>query len=96
MRLAYRFVGPQFSEEANIVAEDITGRIGRIDSYAVADATIHYRHRPSGLTFRITGKNLFDSDFVVARRPEGIFTGGYQQFLFGIRWDYAATPKPAL
>lgn len=87
---AFRYVGPQFSDEANTVAEDVTGRIGRIAGYGVADATVHYRHRPSGLTFRLTGKNLFDSDYIVARRPEGIFTGGYQQFLFGVRWDYEA------
>jgi Fe(3+) dicitrate transport protein len=96
---AVRYVGPQFSDEANTVPEDVTGRIGRIDGYAVADATVHYHHRPSGLTFRLTGKNLFDSDFIVARRPEGIFTGGYQQFLFGVRWDYEARaaeqPSPA-
>jgi Fe(3+) dicitrate transport protein len=89
----YRYVGPQFAEEANLVPEDVTGRIGRIDGYHVVDATIHYRHRPSGLSFRLTGKNVFDSDYIVARRPEGIFTGGYQQFLFGLRWDYDARPK---
>ena len=93
-QVAFRYVGPQFSDEANTVPEDITGRIGRIDGYGVADATLHYHHRPSGLTFRLTGKNLFDSDFIVARRPEGIFTGGYQQFLFGVRWDYEARPEP--
>lgn len=87
-QVAYRYVGSQFSDEANTVDEDITGRIGRIDGYHVVDATVHYHHRPSGLTFRITGKNLLDSDYVVARRPEGIFTGGYQQILFGLRWQY--------
>jgi outer membrane receptor for ferrienterochelin and colicin len=94
-QVAYRYVGPQFSEEANLVPEDVTGRIGRIDGYHVVDATLHYRHRSSGLTFRLTGKNLFDSDYIVARRPEGIFTGGYQQFLFGIRWDYEQASKSA-
>lgn len=94
-QVACRYVGPQFSDEANTAAEDITGRIGRIDGYGVADATVHYHHRPSGLTFRLTGKNLFDHDFIVARRPEGIFTGGYQQFLFGLRWDYEARPAEA-
>jgi Fe(3+) dicitrate transport protein len=86
-QLAYRFVGPQFSDEANTIAEDVTGRIGRIDGAHVVDATLHFHHRPSGLTFRLTGKNLLDSDYVVARRPEGIFTGGYQQLLFGVRWQ---------
>ena len=38
-QLAYRYVGPQFSDEANTVPEDVTGRIGRIDGYGVADAT---------------------------------------------------------
>jgi Fe(3+) dicitrate transport protein len=94
-QIAWRFVGPQFSDEANTIPEDITGRIGRIGAYTVTDATVHYHHRPSGLTFRLTGKNLFDSDFIVARRPEGIFTGGYQQFLFGVRWQYDAKPPNA-
>lgn len=94
-QLAYRYVGAQFSDEANTVEEDITGRIGRIDGYHVVDATVHYHHRPTGLTFRLTAKNLLDSDFIVARRPEGIFTGGYQQFLFGLRWQYGTTPPPA-
>jgi Fe(3+) dicitrate transport protein len=91
-QVAYRLVGPQFADENNTIAEDTTGRIGRIDAYSVVDATVHFHHKPSGLTFRITGKNILDSDFIVARRPEGIFTGGYQQILFGIRWQHAAAP----
>lgn len=87
-QVLYRYTGPQFSDEANTVTEDVTGRIGRIDGYSVIDATVHFHHRPSGLTFRLTGKNLLDSDYVVARRPEGIFTGGYQQILFGVRWAW--------
>ncbi len=91
-QLAYRFVGSQFADEANTKAEDATGRIGLINGYHVVDATLHYHHRPTGLTFRLTGKNLLDSDFVVARRPEGIFTGGFQQFLLGVRWTARVSP----
>ena len=49
---------------------------------------MHYHHKRTGLTFRLTAKNLFDAAYVVARRPEGIFPGNYRQILLGARWDW--------
>jgi Fe(3+) dicitrate transport protein len=87
-QIAYGFVGPQFSDAANTVAEDTTGRIGLIDARHVVDATVHYRHKATGLTARLTVKNALDDVYIVARRPEGIHVAGFRQILVGLRWDY--------
>jgi Fe(3+) dicitrate transport protein len=89
-QIAYAFIGPQFTDTANTVAEDVTGRLGEIGSRHIVDATVHYRHRRSGLTFRLTAKNLLDSTYIIARRPEGIFPGPYRQILLGVRWEWEA------
>lgn len=87
-QIAYSFTGPQFTDAANSVAQDVTGIIGRLEPRHIVDATVHYRHKPSGLTFRLTAKNLFDADYIIARRPEGIFPGAFRQIIFGVRWDW--------
>lgn len=91
-QIAYAFIGRQYSDADNTEAEDPTGRIGAIGARSIVDATIHYRHAPSGLTFRLTAKNLLDATYVSARRPEGIFPGAYRQLLVGIRWDWERKP----
>lgn len=92
-QLAYTFVGPQFSDAANTRAEDVTGRIGIVDERSLVDATLHYRHKRSGLTFRLTAKNLLDATYVAARRPEGIFPGPYRQILLGVRWEWEGATR---
>lgn len=87
-QIAYAYTGPQFADAANAVAQDATGIIGRLDSRHIVDATVRYKHKPSGLTFRLTAKNLFDVDYIIARRPEGIFPGAFRQIIFGVRWDW--------
>jgi Fe(3+) dicitrate transport protein len=92
-QIAYTFVGPQFTDSANTVAEDVTGRLGKIDPWHIVDATAHYRHRPTGLTFRLTVKNLLDTTYISARRPEGIQPGGFRLILLGVRWDWDGKPN---
>ena len=87
-QVAYSFVGPQFADAGNTRPEDVTGRIGALESRHIVDATVHWKHKPSGLTFRLTAKNLLDTTYVIARRPEGIFPGPYRQILLGIRWEW--------
>lgn len=87
-QVAYTFVGKQFTDEANTVAEDVTGTLGQLDPYHIVDVTAHYRHEPSHITIRLTAKNLLDSDYILARRPNGIFPGGYRQILVGVRWEW--------
>ena len=94
-QVAYSFVGPQFTDSVNTVDEDITGRVGQLSSRHLVDATVHYKHKPSGLTLRLTAKNLLDTTYIAARRPEGIFPGAYRQILVGVRWDWEGAPREA-
>ncbi len=87
-QVAYAFIGPQFADAENTRLEDVTGRIGALEPRHIVDATVHWRHAPSGMTFRLTAKNLLDSTYVIARRPEGIFPGPYRQVLLGLRWEW--------
>jgi Fe(3+) dicitrate transport protein len=93
-QVAYNFVGSQFTDAANTVAEDTTGRLGLVPSHHIVDLAAHYRHASSGLTFRLTVKNALDQVYIQARRPEGIFVSGFRQILFGVRWDWERTPAP--
>ena len=88
-QLAVSHVGPQYTDDHETVAEDITGRIGRIDAYQRLDANVRYRHAGSGLTATLAIKDLLDRPFIISRRPEGIFASGFRQILFGLRYDYA-------
>jgi hypothetical protein len=59
-----------------------------LDAYSIVDATARYRYRPWNLTFRLTAKNLLHADYILARRPNGIFPGGFRQVILGIRWEW--------
>ena len=93
--IAWTYNGKQFTDAQNTRAEDVTGRIGAIDPWTVFDATVHYHHKPSNITLRLTAKNLFDTVYVQARRPEGIFTGGFRQLLLGVKWEWEGKPRDA-
>ena len=58
-------------------------RYGEIDSYFVADLSLHYQATDSTKVFA-TAKNVFDEEYVVGRLPQGARPGMPQQFLFGI------------
>jgi Fe(3+) dicitrate transport protein len=92
-QIAYTFVSRQFTDAANVVPEDVTGSVGVLDAYSIVDATAHYRYRPWNLTFRLTAKNLLDADYVLARRPNGIFPGGFRQVILGVRWEWEGRPR---
>lgn len=92
-QVAYAFTGPQYADAGNTVAESVTGLVGRLEPRHIVDATVHYRHKASGLTFRLTAKNLLDADYVIARRPEGIFPGAFRQIIFGVRWDWEGAKR---
>ena len=91
-QLAYAYVGKQFVDAANTRAEDIAGLLGLIDPWHIVDATVHYRHKPSGITLRLTAKNLLDTTYIQARRPNGIFPGPFRQIFLGVRWEWERKP----
>ena len=86
--VAYWMVGPQFTDAQNTRTEDVTGSVGPLDPWHVVDTTLHYRHKPTNITVRLTAKNLLDATYIQARRPNGIFTGAYRQLLLGVRWEW--------
>ena len=92
-QIAYAFLGRQFTDAQNTVVQDAAGGVGELDARHIVDATVHYRHKRTGLTFRLTAKNLFDAAYIVARRPEGIFPGNYRQILLGARWDWEGSKR---
>jgi Fe(3+) dicitrate transport protein len=92
-QIAYAHLSAQFSDSANTVAENATGEYGRIPARNIVDATAHYRHAPSGLTFRLTVKNALDDVYIAGRRPQGIAVSGFRQIMLGLRWDWEAKDK---
>jgi Fe(3+) dicitrate transport protein len=87
-QFSYSYVSEQLADDANTEEEDVTGRLGRIDGYHVLDASLRYTNAFTGLTASVRVKNLLDDPYIIARRPEGIFTSGMRQVVFGLRWDY--------
>jgi len=87
-QVAWLFVSNQYTDGANTALPDVTGSVGLMPAYNVLDLTAHYRHKPTGLTVRLTVKNALDDVYIVARRPNGIFTAGFRLILVGLRWDY--------
>jgi len=87
-QLAYTHTSDQYSDLANTMAVDASGRAGLLGARNIVDLTAHYKHAPTGLAFRVTVKNAFDDVYVISRRPEGIFPSGFRQVTFGVRWTY--------
>ena len=46
------------------------------------------RNAETGLSASVVAKNVIDRPYIVARRPEGIFVGGFRQIIASLRWDY--------
>lgn len=93
-QVAYSFVDRQFTDAESTRVEDVTGRIGPLEPWHLVDATLHYRHKPTRITVRLTAKNALGATYIAARRPEGIHPGAFRQILLGLRWDYDAPPAP--
>lgn len=87
-QVAYTFVSSQYADGANTVPEDVFGVVGLIKERHIFDATAHWRWKGTGLTFRLSVKNVLDTTYVIARRPEGIFPGPFRQALLGVRWEF--------
>lgn len=92
-QVAYSHVSWQFTDVANTIDVDSTGRVGLLQSHNIVDVTAHYRHKESGISLRFTLKNALDDVYIVARRPEGIFASGFRQAVVGLRWEYEKKAK---
>lgn len=89
-QIAYAYTGAQFTDSRNTEASDTTGRVGRIGGRHILDVTLHYTHKPTGLSARLSVKNALNDLYIVSRRPEGIFAAGFVQVVAGLRWTYSA------
>jgi hypothetical protein len=88
----WTYVAPQFTDQYDTRAEDVTGRIGLIPDYHVFDVSARYHHEPSGLTLKLTVKGLTDDPYIAARRPEGIQPAGFREIILGLRWQQQGGP----
>ncbi|MBL8741034.1 MAG: TonB-dependent receptor, partial [Myxococcales bacterium] len=84
---AASWTGGFYTDEANTIEPDATGRVGWVDGYVQLDASARYREKATGLGATVTLKNLLDQPFVIARRPEGIWTSGFRQIILGLSWN---------
>ncbi len=68
------FVDRQFGNFSNTRTASADGQSGLIPSYTIWNAVVNYEVRPWNTTFFVTGKNLFDKDYIVDR-TRGIQVG---------------------
>lgn len=86
-----RFVGDQFPDSANTLAENAAGTLGLIPSYRVWDLNLEYRWRAWGSAF-FSVKNLFDERYFTFRGnlagAPGIFPAPDRTFQGGIAFRF--------
>jgi Fe(3+) dicitrate transport protein len=85
-------VGKQFSDFAETGdvpnnALGLTGQVGEISSYTIFNAALNYKYAPYNTTFFVTGKNLFDKEYITDR-TRGILTGMPRLVQVGVRYDF--------
>jgi Fe(3+) dicitrate transport protein len=66
------------------------GRIGKIDSYFIADASVWYELEKAGLQFYFSAKNMLDQRYITSRRPQGIRVGMPRFISGGITFNFGA------
>jgi Fe(3+) dicitrate transport protein len=72
----------------NYLQATANGRIGKLDSYIVANLNVWYDHSPSGLGLNINIKNLTNERYIASRRPQGIRVGLPRLISAGITFDF--------
>lgn len=88
--LSGHFVGAQFTEFNNFVAEAADGTIGRLPSYFTMDAFVNCNFtigKKTQVNAFLNGKNITDQLYRASRLnrgTSGIFPGGFRQIVFGV------------
>ncbi|MDP1658867.1 MAG: TonB-dependent receptor [Methylotenera sp.] len=80
-------VGEQYADFAETVSPTADGQKGEIASYTIYNAALNYKYEPYKTTFFVTGKNLFDKDYITDR-TRGILTGMPRLVQVGARYDF--------
>lgn len=85
------YVGRQFADKENTVAESRDGLVGVLPHYLTLDARVGYTIRAPNLTVYVAGRNLTDQLYIANRAPAGIQPAGWRQVFVGLEW---AWPRP--
>lgn len=80
-------VGNQFADFAETETPSADGQKGEISSYTIYNAALNYKYAPYKTTFFVTGKNLFDKEYITDR-TRGILTGMPRLVQVGVRYDF--------
>ena len=82
-------VGNQFADfaETETPTPGGDGQQGKIASYTIYNAALNYKYAPYKATFFVTGKNLFDKEYITDR-TRGILTGMPRLVQVGARYDF--------
>ena len=80
-------VGNQFGDFAETKAVSVDGSIGEIASYTIMNASVNYKLPQYATTLFLTGKNIFDKDYIVDR-TRGILVGMPALIQVGARYDF--------
>ena len=75
LRLTHTYVGDQFADELNTIAPSNNGRVGKIGSYNLVDATLYHKIPAINASVNLSVKNMTDERYMTTRRPEGIRVG---------------------
>jgi Fe(3+) dicitrate transport protein len=68
-------------------ADVLSGRTGRIPSYALLNATMNYRPLGSRVSYFVSAYNLADKEYLTSR-VDGMVAGRQRQVFGGIRYDF--------
>lgn len=80
-------VGEQYADFAETKTAALNGQNGEIASYTIYNAALNYKYEPYKTTFFVTGKNLFDKEYITDR-TRGVLTGMPRLVQVGVRYDF--------
>jgi Fe(3+) dicitrate transport protein len=83
---AVTWVDAMYSDEANTVAPNAEGTVGRIPARALLDAGVSYSVPFSHLTFFANARNLAGHAYISTRFPQGIQPGAPRMLFAGVRF----------
>lgn len=85
---SWLYTAQQFTDRDNIPEGTPDGLRGPVPAYHNLDLTARVRHRGTGLGLNVSVKNVLNQIYIATRLPEGIFPGGFRQFMVSLRWDH--------
>lgn len=81
------YVDKQYADFAETKTPSLDGQRGEIRGYTIYNAAVNYHYTPYRTTFFVTGKNIFDKNYI-ADRTRGILTGMPALIQVGAKYDF--------